>query len=192
MLNMFWMLIHPSSGACDLFVELFHGLYWVVSVCRLKPAYGYHTTTAKPQRNKHTSNQSNTTHEITQQISRKLLRMDVLTSKTCWALNKEIIKQVISSWSFFNQQIQFSTVTWLWMFLVFVSSHANRHRHIQMASCYIMILCINKSEQVAKYLKLPGLKNTCMSMMFCVRLFSLACIKTKGGHFKPTIYWTVH
>ena len=46
------MLIHPSSGACDLFVELFHGLYcsgsmcvgvtlWfgcggVLSVCRLK------------------------------------------------------------------------------------------------------------------------------------------------------------
>ena len=53
MLNMFRMLIHPSSGACDLFVELFHGLYcsgsmgigvtlwfgWaggVVSGCRLK------------------------------------------------------------------------------------------------------------------------------------------------------------
>jgi len=52
MLNMFRMLIHPSSRACDLFVELFHGLYcsgsmcvgvklwfgWgdVVSVCRLK------------------------------------------------------------------------------------------------------------------------------------------------------------
>ena len=51
LLNMFRMLIHPSSGACDLFVELFHGLYksgsmrvgvtvwfgWggVVSVCRL-------------------------------------------------------------------------------------------------------------------------------------------------------------
>jgi len=62
------MLIHPSSGACDLFVELFHGLYcsgsicvgvtlWfgcggVVSVCRLR-------------------------------ISRKLLRMVVLTSETC-------------------------------------------------------------------------------------------------------------
>ena len=28
-------------------------------------------------------NQSNTTHEIAQQISRKLLRMDVLTSETC-------------------------------------------------------------------------------------------------------------
>jgi len=27
MLNMFLMLIHPSSGASDLFVELFHGLY---------------------------------------------------------------------------------------------------------------------------------------------------------------------
>jgi len=52
MLNMFRMLIHRSSGACDLFVELFHVLYccgsmcvgvtlWfgcggVVSVCRLR------------------------------------------------------------------------------------------------------------------------------------------------------------
>jgi len=58
MLNMFRMLIHPSSGACELFVALFHGLYcsasmcigvtvwfgWggVVSVWRLQPAYGYH------------------------------------------------------------------------------------------------------------------------------------------------------
>ena len=52
MLNKFQLLIHPSSGTCDLFVELFHGLYcsgsmcvgvtlWfgcggVVSVCRLR------------------------------------------------------------------------------------------------------------------------------------------------------------
>ena len=52
LLSMFRMLIHPSSGACDLFDELFHGLYcsgsmfvglslWfdcggVVSVCRLQ------------------------------------------------------------------------------------------------------------------------------------------------------------
>jgi len=80
---MFRMLIHPSSGACDLFEELFHGMYcsgsmcvgvtvwfvWggVVSECRLQPAW----------------NQSNTTHEITQQISRKLLRMDVLISEKC-------------------------------------------------------------------------------------------------------------
>jgi len=49
MLNMFRMLIHPSSGACDLFVELFHGLY-----CSGSMHVGlteYHTTPAKPQRN---------------------------------------------------------------------------------------------------------------------------------------------
>ena len=33
MLNMFRMLIHPSSGACDLFVELFHVLYCSGSMC---------------------------------------------------------------------------------------------------------------------------------------------------------------
>ena len=71
MLSVFRMLIHPSSGACDLFVELFRGLYcsgsmcvgvtlwfgWggVVSGCRLQP----------------------------QQLSPKPLRMDVLTSETC-------------------------------------------------------------------------------------------------------------
>ena len=27
LLNVFRMLVHPSSGACDLFVELFHALY---------------------------------------------------------------------------------------------------------------------------------------------------------------------
>jgi len=56
-LNMFRKLIHPTSGACDLFLELFHGLYcsgsvcvgvtlWfgcggVVSVLVPQPAYGY-------------------------------------------------------------------------------------------------------------------------------------------------------
>ena len=33
MLNMFRMLVHPSSGACDLFVELFHGLYCSGTMC---------------------------------------------------------------------------------------------------------------------------------------------------------------
>ena len=58
MLNMLRMLIHPSSGACDLFVELFHGLYYsgtmcvgvtvwfgwggVVSLCRLKLSFSLH------------------------------------------------------------------------------------------------------------------------------------------------------
>ena len=48
--------------------------------------------------------QSNAIHEVTQQISRKLLKMDVLTSETCWALNNEIKKQVTTSWSIFIQQ----------------------------------------------------------------------------------------
>jgi len=53
-LNMFRMFIHPSSGACYLFVELFHGLYCSEALVP-QPAYGYHTNKAKPQRktNKH-------------------------------------------------------------------------------------------------------------------------------------------
>ena len=33
MFNMFRVLIHPSSGACDLFVELFHVLYCSGTMC---------------------------------------------------------------------------------------------------------------------------------------------------------------
>jgi len=68
MLNMFRMLVHPSSGACGLFVELFHGLYcsglmcvgvalwfgWggVVSLGRLKHyCFSLHTDTTPPQPN---------------------------------------------------------------------------------------------------------------------------------------------
>jgi len=36
---MFRMLIHPSSGACDLFVELFHGLYCSVRIAVFALAY---------------------------------------------------------------------------------------------------------------------------------------------------------
>jgi len=60
MLNMFQMLIHPSSGACDLFDELFRGLYcWRCILMQaealvLQPAYRYHTTPAKPQCNTNT------------------------------------------------------------------------------------------------------------------------------------------
>jgi len=39
MLNMFRTLIHPSSGACDLFVELFHGLYCSVRIEVIALAY---------------------------------------------------------------------------------------------------------------------------------------------------------
>jgi hypothetical protein len=70
------------------------------SACILIPHHPSQTTTY----HQHSSYQSNTTHEITQQISRKLLRMDVLTFEICWALNNGIIKQVTSSWSIFIQQ----------------------------------------------------------------------------------------
>ena len=66
MLNMFRMLVHPSSGACDLFVELFHGLccsgamcvgvtLWfgwggVVSGCRLKQRR-FPVATGDPEQN---------------------------------------------------------------------------------------------------------------------------------------------
>jgi len=59
MLNIFRMLIHPSSGACDLFVELFHGLYCSGSMRVGVTLWfgwdgvvsGYHTTQAKSQCN---------------------------------------------------------------------------------------------------------------------------------------------
>ena len=123
---MFRMLIHSSSGACDLFDELFHGLYcsglmrvgvmWYPEAV-LQPTPGYTITPAKPQhKHQHSSNENNTTLEITQQISHKLLRMDVLTSETCWAVNNEIIKQVTSSWSLFIQ-----TVTSSWFLILQLS-----------------------------------------------------------------------
>ena len=71
--NMFRMLVHPSSGACDT----------------LTPTH------IEPE-------QYNTWNKST--ISRKFLKMDVLTFETCWAVNSEIIKEVTSSWSIFIQQ----------------------------------------------------------------------------------------
>ena len=65
LLKIFRMLIHPSSGACDLFIELFPGFYcfgsmcvgvtlwfgWggVVSGCRLKHCFSVHPDTTPPQ-----------------------------------------------------------------------------------------------------------------------------------------------
>jgi len=152
MLNMFRMLIHSSSGAYDLCVELFRGLHWsgsmcvgvtlwygcggVVSVCRLKQCFSLHTDYIDLVRCvlelhcgmsvvvwypyagwssastciRITLIWFDVTHEIIQHISRKFLRMDVLTSETCWTLYKEIIKQVTSSWSLFTQLSRWCTV----------------------------------------------------------------------------------
>ena len=57
LLKMFRMLVHPSSGACDLFVEFCHGLYCSGSMCVCVNGDKY-------------------------TISRKLLKMNVLTFET--------------------------------------------------------------------------------------------------------------
>ena len=108
MLNMFRMLIHPSLGACDLFVELFHVLYCCGTMCvGVTVWFSLYKDTTPPQPN-HTvtpthiePEQYNTWNKST--ISRKLLKMVVLTFETCWAVNSEIIKQVTSSWSILIQ-----------------------------------------------------------------------------------------
>ena len=55
LLNMFRMLIHPSSGACDLFIELFHGCIVLVRFTLWfgwsGVVSGYHTTPPQPNHN---------------------------------------------------------------------------------------------------------------------------------------------
>ena len=59
-LNMFRMLIHPSTGVCDLFVELFHGLYCSCTMrvgvtlwfgCGGVVSFSLHLDTIQPQPN---------------------------------------------------------------------------------------------------------------------------------------------
>ena len=107
LLSMFRMLVHPSSGACDLLWIYFMCCTALVSLCRLKQCFSLHKDTTPPQPN-HTltpthiePEEYNTWNKST--VSRKLLKMDVLTFETCWAVNSEIIKQVTSSWSIFIQ-----------------------------------------------------------------------------------------
>ena len=69
----------------------------MVSLCRLKQCFSLHNDTTPPQPN-HTvtpthiePEQCNPWDKST--IIRKLLKMDVLTFETCWAVNSEIIKK---------------------------------------------------------------------------------------------------
>ena len=118
LLSMFRMLVHPSSGTCNLLwiyfmccialvrcVLVLRG--GVVSLCRLKQSFSLHKDTTPPQPN-HTvtptriePEQYNTWNKST--ISCKFLNMDGLTFETCWAVNSEIINQMTSSWSIFIQ-----------------------------------------------------------------------------------------
>jgi len=102
-LNMFRTLIYPSSGACDCSIELPHWLYcsWF-DVCWSFGVVGFHvagwsttsacntdTTPTQPHRNSNTHRtKNNTTNMVIQQHSHKLLMMDILMSKTCWAHKK--------------------------------------------------------------------------------------------------------
>ena len=82
LLKMFRMLVHPSSEACYLL-----WIYFMSCIALVRYVLVLRCGLAG---NKST-------------ISRKLLKMDVLTFETCWAVNSEIIKQVTSSWSIFIQ-----------------------------------------------------------------------------------------
>ena len=108
MLNMFGMLVHPSSGACDLLWIYFMCCIALVR-CVLVLRRGSAGVVLYPYADWSTASvciepeQYNPWNKST--ISRKLLKMDVLTFETCWAVNSEIIKQVTSSWlSLFNYQ----------------------------------------------------------------------------------------
>jgi len=73
MLNMFRMLIHHPQELATYLLSYFMGCIALVRCvlvlrCGLAWVVWY---------------ESKTTHEITQQISRKILKMDVLTSETC-------------------------------------------------------------------------------------------------------------
>jgi len=91
MLNMFQILIHPSSGACDFSVVSPHWLRVHIRrvlefrcgwLCwypcgRLQPATRIPTPTHVEY--------EHATNVAIQQKSRRLLTMDVLISETCWA-----------------------------------------------------------------------------------------------------------
>ena len=104
---MFRTLIYPSSGACDCVDELPHRsscsqcvmcwsfcCVWYLAVFILQAEAVLQTAKRTPpntNRNKSSNTQrteNNTTDVVIQQHSRKLLKMDILMSETCWVHNK--------------------------------------------------------------------------------------------------------
>ena len=116
-LNMFRTLIYPSSGACDSVAELPHrsscsqfvvcgsfcyGRFLVVFICRLKPANRTPPNTSRNKCSRTQRTENKKTDVVIQQHSRKVLKMDILMSETCWAHNKwnniaSVIKLVFHS-----------------------------------------------------------------------------------------------
>jgi len=97
-LNMFWTLIYPSSGACNYSIELPHWLYcswfdvcWSFGVVGLEWSEACNTDTTQTQlyQISNTQRSENKTADVViQQQSCKLLMMDILMSETCWVHKK--------------------------------------------------------------------------------------------------------
>ena len=104
---MFRALIYPSSGACDCVDELPHrsscsqfvvcwsfccGWYLVLFVLQvealLQPAKRTPPNTSRNKNSNTQRTENRTTEVVIHQHSRKLLKMDILMSETCWAHNK--------------------------------------------------------------------------------------------------------
>ena len=88
---MFRTLIYPSSGACNCVVDLPHRsscsqfvvFVFQASACKTS------TTQNQPHQISNTQRTENKTSDVVnQQHSCKLLMMDILMSKTCWAHKK--------------------------------------------------------------------------------------------------------
>ena len=107
LLNMFRMLIHPSSGVV------------------VQPALGYHITNNQSRyitpthlKSAHYNLHSNAPS------NRKLLKMDVLTSETCWAVdNKASVIKLVNLYSNIKMmhgpiRIRLVTVVYIWRDLV--------------------------------------------------------------------------
>ena len=128
LLSMFRMLVHPSSGACDLLWIYFMCCIALVR-CVLVLWCGSSGVVWYPY-----AGWGNAT------ISRKLLKKDVLTLETCWAVNIEIIKQVTQvGLSLFNYKddARSSKLKILWMFAAFMCFVREwiRFKHTDMSRC---------------------------------------------------------
>ena len=123
-LNMFRTLIYPSSGVCDCVDELPHrSSCSQFVVCWRFGAAGFvllpaKRTPPKTSRTKSSNTQrteNKTTDLVIQQLSRKVLMMDILMSETCWAHKK---------WNKIASDIKlvFHSSTWILFNLIFLNN----------------------------------------------------------------------
>jgi hypothetical protein len=115
------MLVHSSSGACDCVwvycsgsmcvgVTVWFGWGGVVSLCRLRQCFSLHNDITPPQPNHTVTPTHIEPEQHTQPHSRKLLKMNVLAFKTCWAKNKSSD----ISWSIFIQMLRCCILSFGW------------------------------------------------------------------------------